>query len=347
MTEHPRTSPLSVGAPLAEVTRRDERSGDEFVESLHHGHLVVIGPGPTPPGPGSVPSPWSTVASLGDPEALTFVRSAAKPFQAVAALERLGARADELTDAEVAVSWSSHRGEPRHLEAVARLLARSDTTPDELTCPPAVAEADPGAAPTRIQSDCSGKHAMFALVGVASGTPRDALLDPSGRLQSYVLDELSQRMNVLAVGTDGCGAPAVAVPLWSLATAYAGLANLPWGRRVRDAGLAHPLIVGGEGRLETALLAAGVVAKSGAEGVYAAGWSAADGSDWGLACKATDGSARGVAAATIAVLEGLAVVPVGTWSSPPPLGGGAPVGQVRATSEVARIIARIGDAAAR
>jgi L-asparaginase II len=347
MTRHARTSSLSVGAPLAEVTRRDERSGDELVESMHHGHLVIIGPGPTPPGPGAVPPPWTTVASLGDPEALTFVRSAAKPFQTVAALELLGARADELSDAEVAVSWGSHRGEPRHLQAVARLLERSGRAPAELTCPPAVAEADPGAAPTRIQHNCSGKHALFALAATVLGTSRETLLDRSGALQQYLLEELSQRMTVVAVGIDGCGAPAVASPLWSLATAYAGLANLPWGERVRDAGYAHPLTVGGQGRLESALLAAGVMAKSGAEGVYAVGWSAADGGDWGLACKATDGSARGAAAATIAVLEGLAVVPDGTWLPPPPLGGGAPVGRVRATSAVARIIERIGGAAAR
>jgi L-asparaginase II len=340
-------SPLTLGVPLAEVTRRDERSGEQFVESIHPGHLVVVGPGSTTPGPGSVEAPWTTVAAAGDPQALTFVRSAAKPFQTVAALERLGARSDELSDAEIAVSWGSHRGEARHLEAVTALLARSGTSPDQLTCPSDVALADPGAKPSRIQHNCSGKHAMFALMGAVTGTPRDALLDRSGAVQQELLEELSQRMNVLAVGIDGCGAPAVAAPLWSLATAFAGLANLPWGQRVRDAGFAHPFLVGGEGRLESALLAAGVVAKVGAEGVYAVGWTAADGGSWALACKGTDGSSRGVAAATIAALEGLGVVPAGTWSPPPPLGGGSPVGSVSATREVERIVAAIGRAAAR
>jgi L-asparaginase II len=347
MSARARSSSLPVGVPLAEVTRRDERSGDELVESLHHGHLVVIGPGTAPPGPGSVSAPWSTVASLGDPEVVTYVRSAAKPLQTVAALERLGTRADELSDAEVAVSWGSHRGEPRHLDAVSRLLARSGTAPEDLTCPPAVSEADPGAAPTPIQHNCSGKHAMFALAGSVAGTPRDRLLDRSGPLQAYLLQELAQRMNIVAVGIDGCGAPAVAAPLWSLATAYAALANLPWGRRVREAGRAHPLLVGGEGRLESALVATGVVAKVGAEGVYAVGWTASDGGDWALACKATDGSARGVAAATIAILEGAGVVPPGTWSPPPPLGGGVPVGRVRVSDQVLGVIECIGVAAAR
>ena len=341
------SSALSLGVPLAEVTRRDERSGDHLVESIHPGHLVILGPGAVSPGSGAVAAPWTTVASLGDPQVLTYVRSAAKPFQTVAALERLGTDADDLTDAEVAVSWASHRGEARHLDAVARLLERSGTAPDELSCPPDVAEADPGAVPTRIQHNCSGKHAMFALVGAATATPRAELLSRSGALQTYVIEELHRRMNIVGIGVDGCGAPAVAAPLWSLATAYAGLANLPWGLRVRNAGLGHPLLVGGEGRLESALLTAGIVAKAGAEGVYAAGWTAADGGSWALACKATDGSSRGVAAATIAVLEGLGVVPVGTWSPPPPLGGGVPVGRVRPTEAVERLIAPIGGAAAR
>lgn len=342
-----RLSPLSLGVPLAEVTRRDEASGDVLVESIHAGHLVVVGPGRRPVGPDAVTASGTTVASLGDPQALTYVRSAAKPLQTVAALGLLGARGDELSDTEVAVSWASHRGETRHLGAVRRLLERSGTLPEQLTCPPAVAEAEPGAVPTRIQHNCSGKHALFALAGREIGASRSSLLDRSGRLQQYLLDELARWMNIVAVGVDGCGAPAVAAPLSSLATAYAGLANLACGERVRDAGRAHPLLVGGEGRLESALLGAGVVAKVGAEGVYAVGWTAADGGNWALACKATDGSIRGVAAATIALLEGAGVVPPGTWSPPAPLGGGEPVGSVRVTAEVERLIGRLGDMAAR
>lgn len=339
--------PLSLGVPLAEVTRRDERSGEQIVESIHAGHLVIVGPGPAPSGPGSVTPSLTTRASAGDPQALTYVRSAAKPFQTIAALERIGNRGDELTGAEVAVSWGSHRGEPRHLAAVMQLLARSGNGPEDLTCPAAVAEAEPGSVASRIQHNCSGKHAMFALVGSVIGTPREALLDRESALQQELLGELSKQMMVLAVGIDGCGAPAIAAPLWSLATAYAGLANLPRGQRVRDAGLAHPLLVGGEGRLESALLDAGVVAKVGAEGVYAVGWTAADGGSWALACKATDGSTRGVAAATITLLARLGVVPARTWSPPAPLGGGVPVGSVRATDIVDRIVASIGSDAAR
>lgn len=324
---------LGLGVPLAEVTRRDERSGREVVESMHAGHLVVVG------------SRGEILASAGDPNTLTFVRSAAKPFQTAAALALLDDGGGCLTDHEVAVSWASHRGEPRHIEAVASLLERSGTAPRDLTCPPAVPEADPGAAPSRIQHNCSGKHAMFALAGAAVGTPRDRLLDPAGALQQHLLRALEQRLgNVEAVGTDGCGAPAVAGPLIGLAGAYAELVTDPAAQRVRDAAFAHPLLVGGEHRLESALLAAGVVAKVGAEGVYAAGWIDAGGASRGLAIKGTDGSHRGVAAVTIAVLEGVGAVPVGTWTPPPPLGGGEPVGRVRPTSVVTEVLAELAAA---
>ncbi|MFP4312410.1 MAG: asparaginase, partial [Nitriliruptoraceae bacterium] len=88
------------------------------------------------------------------------------------------------------------------------------------------------------------------------------------------------------------------------------------------------------GRLESALLAAGTVAKVGAEGVYGVGFVAADGTPLGLVVKAADGAPRGVAAAVAGVLEQAGVVPAGTWSPPPPLGGGRPVGEVRVTEPV-------------
>jgi hypothetical protein len=104
--------------------------------------------------------------------------------------------------------------------------------------------------------------------------------------------------------------------------------------------------VGGQGRLESALLAAGVVAKVGAEGVYAVGFTAADGTPAGLAIKAADGSVRGVAAVVAAVLERAGIVPPGTWAPPPPLGGGRPVGEVRPTAVVEEVAARLAGWAA-
>lgn len=316
------------GEPLAEVTRRDVVSGREVVESVHSGHLAVVD------GDGAV------VAAVGDADQVVYVRSAAKPFQATACRRLLGADAATLGDAEVAVAWASHRGEPAQLDAVGRLLERSGTPPEQLTCPPAVPEADPAAKPGRLLHNCSGKHALFALAGRRLGVTGPELLDPEGPLQQRILAELADWLGpASAVGVDGCGAPAVAVPLVRLAHAYARLVDAPDAAAVREAGLRHPGLVGGDGRLESALLAAGVLAKPGAEGVYGIGWSGRDGRPRGMAVKAADGNARGASAAAIRVLLDLGVVAEGTWSPPPPLGGGRPAGVVRAAAPVRALAA--------
>lgn len=329
--------------PLTEVTRRDLRDGHEVVESVHAGHLVVTGPH------------GEVVASVGDPHAVTYVRSAAKPVQATACLEVLDRCGVAPPDAhQLAVAWASHRAEPRHLDAVRALLARSNTAPDALTCPPAVGEADPGAPPRRLTHNCSGKHAMFALAGWALAAvggdvevDRDRLLAVDGPVQTVVLAALADVFGPLAaIGTDGCGAPAPAVPLVGLARGFARVASEPRFARVRAAGLAHPGLVGGEDRLESALLAAGVIAKVGAEGVYGVGWVDAGAGAWGMAVKAADGGVRGASEAVIRVLEGSGVVPPGTWASPPPLGGGRPAGTVRPAAAVAAIAAAPAVAAA-
>jgi L-asparaginase II len=320
---------VSVTGPLAEVTRRDTRRELELGESTHAGTLVVAD------------ADGEVLASLGDPERSTFVRSCAKPFQATACLELLSLAGSQPSDLEVAVSWASHRGEPQQIEAVRRLLRRSATTADQLTTPPDRPEADPGATPAPILHNCSGKHALFALVGTEQACPHDRLLDVDGPLQRPVLAVLEEALGPFdAVSTDGCGAPAVAVPLSRLARAFASLAVDERWERVRRAGYAHPRIVGGIDRLETALLAQGIVAKIGAEGVFAAGWTDERGRARGIAVKAEDGAPRAATAATVELLEAIGVVRRDLWRPAAPLGGGRPVGQVRAAPAVLELADR-------
>ncbi len=312
-------------AVLAEVTRHD--GATERVESRHRGHLVVVGEG-------------GQELVRGDGDADVFVRSTAKPFQATACLELLDEHGpvpvDELTNAEVAVSWASHRGEQRHLDAVRRLLARSGTAPEGLTCPPALPEADkawppasPGEPPSRLRYNCSGKHALFALAGRGLGLRGRALLDADGPLQQRVLAAITDACGpVQGVGVDGCGAPAVVLPLSGLADGFRRLVAEDRWERVVSAGLEHPGLVGGEGRVESALLAAGVVAKVGAEGVYGAAWRDDDGTH-GIAVKSEDGETRGAAVALVAVLADRGVVPADVWAPPPITGGDDVVGVVR------------------
>ncbi|MDP9023461.1 MAG: asparaginase, partial [Actinomycetota bacterium] len=194
-----------------------------------------------------------------------------------------------------------------------------------------------------LRHNCSGKHALFALAGRAARCPRHRLLDPDGPVQRHVLAVVREAVGPpVGVGVDGCGAPAVAVPLADLARAFRQLAD-PDGRwrTVVAAGLAHPLLVGGTGRLESALLAAGVVAKPGAEGTFGAAWREPSGQRYGVAVKVEDGAHRASATVLYGLLVALEVVPDQVWTPPRVLGGGRPAGSVRWTRQVSAFAERL------
>jgi len=333
--------------PLVEVTRRDVRTGVEVVESVHVGHLALVD------------ADGAVLAARGDADAVVFPRSAVKPLQAAACLELIAsvdpALADALSAEEVAIGWASHRAEPEQRSAVTALLARAgvgaDAAEDVLTCPRSGVPDEPAAPRSRLAFNCSGKHALFALTAhvLGLGTDRDIVLAHDGPLQSRVLARVAEwtgqdASTPTAVGVDGCGAPAITLPLSALARAFAHLAVDPTFARVRTAGFAHPLLVAGsEPRsggvraplVDSALLGAGVVAKRGAEGVLAAGWVGADGRGRGVAVKTLDGSLRGAGTALVAVLEAHGALPArwaGTWAEAAPRGGGAEAGTVRAAT---------------
>lgn len=317
---------------LLVTTTRSTRSGKprELIESCHYGHLVVVGPD------------GQVAGALGDPDHVTFLRSTAKPFQAAASLTLAGE--DDLPPPLLAVGWSSHRGEPAQLEAVRDLLAHAGLTADDLTTPPAGPADEPSQPPTRLAHNCSGKHALFALAGKAIGCPRCLLLDPEGPVQRPVLATLAQLIGPLTtVSVDGCGAPAVAASLAALARGYAVLAD-PDGRwaHIADAGRAHPDLVGGKGRLESVLLRAGIVAKPGAEGVFAAGWTASGGGVRAAAVKISDGASRASSTVLHGLLAAAGLVGEEEWSPPPVLGGGRLVGSVVTSRGVTALGAALG-----
>ncbi|MFC5066125.1 asparaginase [Actinomycetospora atypica] len=291
------------------------------VESVHAVSLVVLDPDGAP------------VLTAGDVGRPVYARSALKPAQTAAVLDRV-----ELTGAETALASGSHSGEPEHLAAVTALLARHGLDPGALRCVPDLplgtdamrAFLAAGHTASPLAMNCSGKHA--AMLAATGGDP--GYLDPEHPLQRacrYAVAALAGP--VLAASTDGCGAPAFATTLVDLARLPWGLAHAAEGSapgRVAAAMRAHPHLVAGTGRLDTVLMARvpGVVAKGGAEGVLIAGLP--DGS--ALAAKVDDGQARALGPVLLDVLarrgvpapEALVAV-----ASPPVVGGGGPVGGLR------------------
>lgn len=289
---------IPIAEPLVEVRR------GAITESRHRGHIVVVDPD------------GKIVAYAGSPENVTFLRSSAKPFQALPLLTSGAAERFGFTDKEVALACASHNGEPIHTELAASMLKKIGLGPEALHCgvhDPYSVEVtaklrSAGESPTVLHNNCSGKHAGMLAVAKHLGAPTENYENAENLVQKLIADAVSQFSDVavtdLAVGIDGCAAPVFGITVKAMAFAYARLVSPPasFDKRTRDACgrivrvmSAYPELIGGTSdRLDTELMRAapgGLVSKVGAEGVYTAGVNPSE--PWpmglGVALKIEDG----------------------------------------------------------
>jgi L-asparaginase II len=268
----------------------------QLVESVHRVSLAVVD------------ADGRLVARAGDPELTTFIRSAAKPFQALPVVEDGAAARFGMSEEELALLCASHNSEPGQVAIVRGLLERIGAQEDELACgphrplvadftlpappdAPKRAEAGrsrqkrtPGASPGnaqngRLASNCSGKHTGMLALARHHGWPTAGYHEATHPVQQRCRESLARWSGLppeaLVEAVDGCGVVAFAVPLSRLALAYARLAASPEPapRAIMQAMMGHPELVAGQGRPCTALMAAypgRLLAKVGAEGVYGA-----------------------------------------------------------------------------
>jgi L-asparaginase II len=223
------------------------------------------------------------------------------------------------------------------------VLAAGGLAEDDLSCPPEYPLGEfamrsvvaAGGAPERVTMNCSGKHAAMLRTCLAAGWPTAGYLAAAHPLQVALraaVEELATEP-VTQAGVDGCGAPVFALSLRGLARAFSRLVDAAAGspeRQVADAMRAHPGLVGGTGRDVTALMAGtpDVLAKDGAEGVYAAAVPGAG----AVAVKIADGAARARMPVLVSGLRRLGVTgdALEALAEVPLLGGGERVGAVRA-----------------
>ncbi|MFB4422947.1 asparaginase [Streptomyces sp. QL37] len=312
-------------SPVPPVLAEVVRSG--FTEGHHRGSLVVLA------------ADGSVELALGDPAAPVFPRSSNKPMQAAAIL-RAGL---DLSGERLALAAASHSGEAFHLDLVRTMLAEHGLTPDDLRTPPDLpldpveAEAYLAAGGVRepLTMNCSGKHAAMLAVCVRNGWDTATYLDPSHPLQRLVGEVVAESAGepVASIGTDGCGAPLMAIGLVGLARAFRAFVLAEPGaaeRRVADAMRAHPEYVAGTRRPDTWLMreVPGALSKMGAEAVQAL--ALPDGR--ALAFKIDDGSTRalGPVLARALGLLGVDAPVVSRIGRAPLLGGAAEVGEIRA-----------------
>jgi len=253
------------------------------VEARHHVHAVAVSDG-------------KIVESCGDPALVTYFRSAAKPLQA---LPLIRVRPD-LDDAEIAIACASHLHRPEQLDPVRSLLAKAGATEDDLEC---------GAEPTRLEHNCSGKHAAMLLLCAQMGWPRAGYRLAGHPCQTAMLAEVAAAAEVdpssMPTAVDGCGVVTYAFSLERMAHAFSRLEVLEGGSRAADSMRAYPELIAGPGAADTELmrLGQGWVAKGGAEGLLCA--VSRDG--LGVALKVEDGSTRAVRSGLAAFLARLAL----------------------------------------
>jgi L-asparaginase II len=263
--------------PISVAVRRGE-----VVESVHRVHAVAVRDG-------------EIVAGVGDPRLVTFMRSAAKPLQAVP----LAQERDDLEQRHLAIASASHLADDAQLAAVRSLLELAPATEEDLECGPFQG--------SRLKHNCSGKHAGMLALCSARGWPTEGYRSLEHPCQQAMLRVVAEAAGLPAadIGTavDGCGVVTFALGLDAMARSFAALERLPGGAAVAEAMRAYPELIRGHGADDTVLMEShpGWTAKGGAEGLLCA--AGPDG--LGLALKVEDGNGRALRPAAGVFLERL------------------------------------------
>lgn len=288
----------TIHLPLFELTRGTLR------ESTHYGAIAVVD------------SHGKLIASYGDPQTVAFLRSSAKPFQALPFVEHGGVEHYDLTQKELALACASHEGSDAHVLVAGSILRKAGIDESLLQCGAHM----PGDVetykrlirddedPTPIRNNCSGKHSVMLAFAKMRDLPLDNYLDYDHLIQKDILGSFADLCrlpsNQVELGIDGCSAPNFAVPLYNTALAFARLCDphdLPETRaaacrKITSAMTFHPEMISGPSEFDCRLMRVGagkIACKRGAEGHQAfgllPGMLGPDSPGIGVAFKVSDG----------------------------------------------------------
>jgi L-asparaginase II len=257
--------------PILELTR------GRVVESTHYGSIAVVD------------STGEPLHSCGDPQTVAFLRSSAKPFQAIPFVEHGGVEHFNFTQSELSISCASHETAQHHLDTIRAMQEKIGIREEHLQCGAHL----PGDAamlrmviqrdikPTANFNNCSGKHTAMLAHAKMRKLPLENYLDLAHPIQQDILATLSEMCGIekekIELGIDGCSAPNFAIPLANAALGMARLcdphelseARVTACRKITAAMMTHPEKVGGYGEFDTELMKTGagkIVTKRGAEG---------------------------------------------------------------------------------
>src|SRR6266542_3928029 len=284
------------------------------VESYHRVHAAIVGDND------------KLLGESGDPRAVTFWRSAAKPFQIMPFIASGGFDTVGWGDEELAIACGSHGGEPEHVSLIEKMLSDLGLEEGDLACGPheplsargAKIVRESGIRITRTHNNCSGKHTAMLGFARMSGWPIEGYERIEHAVQQAILNHIAlwtdMRPSKLELAVDGCGAVVFGLPLDRMARAYARLGcaarrGEEIARRVVHAMATNPFLVGGSERFDSVLIeetGGRVISKIGAEGVHSA--VILDHSI-GIALKVEDGNSRAQYPALLHLLQELGALP--------------------------------------
>ena len=257
--------------PVVELTRGDT------VECVHFGAMAVVDP------------TGNLLASLGDPNLVTYPRSSMKPLQVLPFVEDGGPEHFGLNEEELAILCASHHGTDEHVRVLRSIHAKVGLQESDLQCgvhwpsdkATVLAMRERGDEPTPYRHNCSGKHSGMLAQALLHDYSKGNYLSMDNPLQQRILTTVAEMCAVepedMHVGIDGCSAPVFAMPLYNFALAMARLAD-PFElgevraaacKKITHAMMAYPVMVAGPGALDTVLMRVmqgKAAVKGGAEG---------------------------------------------------------------------------------
>ncbi len=254
-----------------------EASRGNIVESVHFGAIAIVD------------KQGKLIASAGDPDLVTYLRSSSKPFQLLPLIEQGGVKQFNLSQQEIAIMCASHIGTDHHVEVVTKLQERLGLKESDLLCgthtpyhkPTADALMLRGEKPGARRHNCSGKHTGFLSQALLRSLPLADYINPQHPVQQTVLETFAEMCKIdpklIHIGIDGCSAPVFGIPMVNAAWGFARLADpsdlestrAKACKLITTAMTTHPDMVSGPGQFDTRLMEVGqgkIVVKGGAEG---------------------------------------------------------------------------------
>lgn len=312
--------------PLIAITRADT------IENIHYGSYCIVD------------KVDNVIYSYGNYENIIYARSTAKPFQALAVILSDAYEKFKLTSKELAIICSSHFAEEDHVETVLSILSKIGLSENDLLTPFVYSrnrkikekQISNGLKPSRLFSDCSGKHAGMLAVCKASGYSTNNYLAFDHPLQKKIIEIASiiYTDENLKIGIDGCGAPVFATRLESMAKSYLTLITCKLDNKqieyakkygysvdelenafklIRNSMLENPKMIAGTSGLCSLLISiygGACIAKVGAAGVYCLGiCDFVTKKSVGIALKISDGSIEAAEFAIVSILYRLNLLP--------------------------------------